>query len=827
MKKLFSFLILLCFIFILASCDDMNLDQTTDQITTTDSNNNISSTNEIGSYTITFKNYDGAILQESSVKGGNIPEYNGKTPVKESDSNYSYAFSGWTPTLFTAVGDATYTAIYTKTALNYDITYDLDGGINDLNNPTEYNADMDNIKLLNPTKEDYSFVGWDYNGNIISEINTSNGCNMNLKAKWTYYTLTTSVNNSKGGNVTSYDEAKITNGKEIIIEATPNVGFTFGGWYNGDNEISKEAKYIFNMPKENVIYEARFIPNKYKITIDNNSGVDISGIISGNKYDCGEELVLAPASISDGYSIKWERSDGITYIGNSYKLDVPAADITITTSIVANTDTKYKVEHYLQNIDDDNYPAIPYEVDDLEGTTDTLTNGEVNEYEGFKSPAITQVNIDGDGKTVIKLYYQRNKYYLDVRNNIGGITYTGFGYYKYNAEATILANDVTGYTFVGWWYNGKDELTKDKEYTFNIPAEVGIYYEARYEINKYKIIIDNQADGVTISGIISGNEYDYNSEIILSATNIPAKSTIRWERSDNQAYVGDSYKFNVPTENITVTITIAPLSVYTRENGKIYFGSYPQTLVDEEADAELVLKLNDLASSGTWIDYGYYYEKKVKSFMYYQDIDINSDGTYDYRGVYFTTYRPEYTTSYVTYASNSCQDENGYIINKTYWFEYKPIEWNILKEENGKAFLISNLILDSQAFDPLKTSTNPAFNSSPIRQWLNDAFYNTAFTALEQKIIDTTIVYDLDTKIFFLSSSEVKNEYYQNSTTRVAFGTDYAKCQGLRVTVTPEGYSDWWLRSTDNNRIYGVGQLSSSQAHNTQMGVRPVLWINL
>ena len=46
--------------------------------------------------------------------------------------------------------------------------------------------------------------------------------------------------------------------------------------------------------------------------------------------------------------------------------------------------------------------------------------------------------------------------------------------------------------------------------------------------NKYTITIDNQAEGVTISGITSGNQYDFDSQIALTATNIPFDCISRW-----------------------------------------------------------------------------------------------------------------------------------------------------------------------------------------------------------------------------------------------------------------------------------------------------------
>ena len=67
------------------------------------------------SYTITFKNWDGSVLQSMQVEEGQIPQYTGATPTKPDDAQYTYTFSGWTPQIVAATADATYTATFTAT----------------------------------------------------------------------------------------------------------------------------------------------------------------------------------------------------------------------------------------------------------------------------------------------------------------------------------------------------------------------------------------------------------------------------------------------------------------------------------------------------------------------------------------------------------------------------------------------------------------------------------------------------------------------------------------------------------------------------------------
>ena len=64
------------------------------------------------SYTITWKNYDGTVLQSGTVKKDETPSYTGPQPVKPEDDDYTYTFAGFTPNVTKAIANATYTATF-------------------------------------------------------------------------------------------------------------------------------------------------------------------------------------------------------------------------------------------------------------------------------------------------------------------------------------------------------------------------------------------------------------------------------------------------------------------------------------------------------------------------------------------------------------------------------------------------------------------------------------------------------------------------------------------------------------------------------------------
>lgn len=480
-------------------------------------------------------------------------------------------------------------------------------------------------------------------------------------------------------------------------------------------------------------------------------------------------------------------------------------------------------------------------------------------YNGEELWDFDKNKLEAEGNFTLKAKWTVNSYTLTLSKNIEEAgTIQGGGTIEYNSYATVSAKTNEGYTFNGWFEGDELAIWYDK-LTFLMPAR-DLNYTARWSLNKYTITLDNEAEGVTITGVNSGSEYDYKSEITLTASNIPSGYTLIWSRSDGVIEFGDTYTFNVPLYDVTITATARP---FVKEGNKIYFGTYPQTLV---TDNTLINGLNTLAGTKptstdkyNWTDYNYYIEGNVASYMFYQDIDYDDDGTYDYRGVYFTQYRPAWISDPST-EDNSYQDNNGYTTNTIYWFSYDPIEWDILTVSSGKALLLANLILDSQDYYSSNSNSSISHNGgtgyvnnyelSNIRKWLNNDFYNTAFNDLQKAVIVETTVDNsaasteetaskyacnntLD-KMFLLSYSDLTNSSYglDSNNARQTKGTDYAKAQGLQAYVSYYGNSCWWLRSphdTVNGAfcIYYNGVFEGNIIFITQRGVRPAFWIKL
>ena len=76
-------------------------------------------------YTVAFKN-GSTTLQTGDVAYGTMPSYTGITPTKESTDKYTYTFKGWTPSIASVTGAATYTAVFDSTLREYTVTFKND-----------------------------------------------------------------------------------------------------------------------------------------------------------------------------------------------------------------------------------------------------------------------------------------------------------------------------------------------------------------------------------------------------------------------------------------------------------------------------------------------------------------------------------------------------------------------------------------------------------------------------------------------------------------------------------------------------------------------------
>ena len=220
----------------------------------------------------------------------------------------------------------------------------------------------------------------------------------------------------------------------------------------------------------------------YKVTFNSNGG----SIVESQTVE-EDFFATAPTTSKTGY----------TFGGWDYDFTTPITkNETVTALWMVNDNTPYTVEYYLENLENEEYTLT--QTNNLTGVTDTTAYAEIKTFEHFTAEKQTvSGNIDGNGTTVLKVYYQRNEYTVsNADNSLGSIT--GAGKYKYGKQVTLTATPDLGYDFIGW-YNGNTLLNSNLEYKFTIDKDIIAKFTIKPEMANFNFT--STATTCVISGV--------------------------------------------------------------------------------------------------------------------------------------------------------------------------------------------------------------------------------------------------------------------------------------------------------------------------------------
>lgn len=184
-------------------------------------------------YTITYENVTGAT-------NTNPTTYTVEDAITlAAATKDGYTFDGWkdaegnTVTSIAAgtTGDITLTAAWT--VIDYNITYNLDGGTNAEENPATYTVE-NAVTFAAPTKAGYTFKGWvDANGDPITGIAAGTIGDVEVTATWEIvkYTITY---NPEGGTTDPSIVVEYTVNDTVPLSTPTKPGYTFDGWVDAE-----------------------------------------------------------------------------------------------------------------------------------------------------------------------------------------------------------------------------------------------------------------------------------------------------------------------------------------------------------------------------------------------------------------------------------------------------------------------------------------------------------------------------------------------------------------------------------------------------------------
>lgn len=135
----------------------------------------------------------------------------------------------------------------------------------------------------------------------------------------------------------------------------------------------------------------------------------------------------------------------------------PTGNVTVKVLYVAGNAT-YTVNHYLQNLNDDEY-TLGKSVE-LTGSIDAYTAAVADLYPGFTAGEVQQSTIAADGTTVVSIYYKRNYYMVQFSAN-GGVNGPEPIYAKYGTTYDLPVGPTKeGYQFAGWFDSDDHQVTE-------------------------------------------------------------------------------------------------------------------------------------------------------------------------------------------------------------------------------------------------------------------------------------------------------------------------------------------------------------------------------
>lgn len=699
----------------------------------------------------------------------------------------------------------------------FTISYELNGGTNDPENPTYYTMDMEDIPLKEPTRNGYTFVGWkrsNYIGSFIEgqKIQTSWIDNITLVAIWetNVYQITYELNGGINNSLNPSNYTIETN--DIVLKDPSKNGYTFKGWYTESTFKNKITK-IYKGSTGDLSLFAKWTITQYSITYILNSGSNSTN--NPSTYDMTSEFLFEPATRVGYTFLGWydENDNQIEGIsagttgaikliakwndGNEYAIILNANGGNVqSTSLVVQYNHAYTIPTPTKN----GYTFLGW----YQGTSKFPQTGTWRNLESITLEAKWEI-------IVYSITYELNGGILSGTNPTSFTIETDF---------VLISPIKDGYTFQGWF-------DKDGSKIINL---LGIYrnlslFASWQPVLQHLSVSTNNEDYGTVN-IVKGSGYS-NERITVKATPRDGCMFYAWY-SDGEYITEDlEYTFSMPKNDYNLEARFGTIAEYERkigispsfsQNGDLVtYGLYPQTLVNDPKIINLIQNNSTQLSNG-WrtVEKKYYAKVKAKPYSY------NSP----------------------TFTDNS----TNVIKDTTYWFECEPITWRVLQSSNGNYYLLSQVCLDASP------GTSSTWTSSKMRTFLNNDFYNNAFFLNNELIVRTTNYqgyYDyafLPTYDDYLNSNFGFSNLIGADENRICSMTDYSIANGV-WNIFPAGMdsetkakykfnAECWTRSKHTNsdgssygyvwKITYKGELTSvMNTSSTQIGVRPCINISI
>ena len=421
--------------------------------------------------------------------GLQTPGRNGYRFVEWKLDTYNYQVEGTFELKLTAVWS-------TK---DYTVDYDLAGGKLDGKNVVEYDPEDEAFTLINPTRVGYTFAGWV--GTDLSEptinvtVPTGSYGNRTYTATWTANEYTVTYD-AAGGTVSSTTQT-VAYDSDVEYFIPERTGYAFLGWYENTTK-HENGKWTRTSDLSLV---AKWEIANYTINYELDGGTNHAD--NPATYTVNDETITLKDPSRTGYTFA-----GWTYEGQTTPTKNPTIEkgsveeksftanwVAISSTITLNPNggacdpitipVTYDAEFTLPDCVWDGHTFSGWYLGDTK-----ITSGICKFYED------TTLVADWD------VVQYSITYTLNGGTNAG----SNPANYNYHDSFTLAEPTKTGYTFLGWTYEGQNEPTK------NVSVVVGTTgdktYTANWEANTYTVTFD--ANGGTVSTTSKDVTFDTN-----------------------------------------------------------------------------------------------------------------------------------------------------------------------------------------------------------------------------------------------------------------------------------------------------------------------------
>lgn len=170
------------------------------------------------------------------------------------------------------------------------------------------------------------------------------------------------------------------------------------GWYFGGTRYEAVSTADFPVGSDTLTLTAK-VDKGHWIHFDSAGGSYVAPqFVTGNTIPPAD-----PARPGFSFEGWYEESEKQFTFGSPL-----TSNITLTAHWRSNTSTKYTVIHWQENADNNEYAFR--ESEEKSGATGAPTSAAAKSYPGFTAQTITQQTINGDGSTIVNVYYKRNVY---------------------------------------------------------------------------------------------------------------------------------------------------------------------------------------------------------------------------------------------------------------------------------------------------------------------------------------------------------------------------------------------------------------------------------